>query len=172
VVHDEQAPPPDTPDDNPYIIPRYTQQFLRAHYGNKSCEQVLSLDSSLPSSKPGLTTAKKQSEETLHEPLPLSGPSSEISQRSPASNQKRTTFFEEVEVIEYHRKDKVISQRCTSVQPLHDMDVDTQSLQDKLGKGEALQDKDAEVQPLHYNNDESVQRTESVALASSQQLTN
>jgi len=121
IVRDENAPPPETLDDNPYRIARYTQKFLETHYRQKSAEDDHCGDKRLPYITSGHTILKKASGDHLGD---TSGAVQQEGGEPSPSAQKRATFFSEVEVIEYSMKDKVSTTRRLSshVAPLRDSD--------------------------------------------------
>lgn len=110
VVRDAEAQAPETIDDNPHVICRYSQGFLEEHY-RKAPEELVNRP--LPYTTSGHTILKKSQTD----------PTPSYEQHSPTVG-KHATFKEFVEVIEFSKQDVVeTSQHITHEARLHDDDV-------------------------------------------------
>ena len=110
VVKDENAPPPECVADSPYIIARYSQEYLTRHYAENGGWGVPGCHGALPYVPSGNTILKKSSTD----------PTSDRRATTSAAG-KRTTFCDVVRVV-----DGEVGQ--VREEPLHDSEPDSDSM--------------------------------------------
>jgi len=124
VVTDRNAPPPDKPNDNPNIIPHYSQQYLRNYYDDKhakDCDRVL----------PYIVSDNSILKKSLTDPTSDRRSHGCVLNATIGSSEKHATFCDKVTVFDCF-------QHTVTEEKLHggeDSDVESDNCENASGDG-------------------------------------